>query len=434
MNSLPPAERTLRGEDGEASDLNIDSDVTRGQTLSEARENSFGETSGEINMADSSKTTTNAVLINNPGQNAATIDMPMLQMQKFLSMMSQAITQGQGGLPPQEAAPSMEPPVKKPRLTAPSTQVAPRQPPCPSDSEEEGEVSPHKQDSFEALDKLLDNMEGEGDSDEDGEAFRELQEFFKRDEKKGPPVDKRLAEVIAEGLKSPTNQEKIKSLVEAYPAPENLSLCVPRVNSEMWNRMQPGSRSNDLKLQNVQMGVLTALIATTQLMNSWMGSGEALSPKEMKIKTSHIIQLLSHAHLAISSRRKELIKPELGHTYKQLCGPNNPSTELLFGDNLAAKMKDMEDTANVTRKMAGYSYKGQPQKGSGFSQQQSSQHGGQYNSYRGKGGPRHPNKSTKQPFLRQQPYPNKGKGQWGRRNQHQNNHKSQGQGRQGHNY
>lgn len=310
---------------------------------------------------------------------------PLLQLQS--NMFMQAMKQG---LDSHNQVENLTP-VKRGTSSIPDHNLS-------EDSEEEGEIAesihtsvniaPTKSgDPFAGLDTLMDDNDQEGNEssgEDDAGMLGELAAFFKADEKKGPKIEATLADVIVQGLKSTPNHDKLKQLVETYPTPDNLPISVPKVNPELWAKMGTTSRSQDLKLQNIQLGVVKALVGTTQTLNSLL-KGEKMSTKEMKLKLSHIVQLLSNTHLCVSTRRKELIKPDLGQAYQRLCGHNSFPSDLLFGDDLATRIKEMDDTVKFTQKMGASC--------------QHSQRSHPYKSYSpkrgGKWGPKHANKSTK---------------------------------------
>ena len=67
--------------------------------------------------------------------------------------------------------------------------------------------------------------------------------------------------------------------------------------------------------------------------------------------TKDSFQLRQVAFTDASYRRLFLIKEDLKPTYKTLCDDANPITKNLFGDNLDAKMKEMEVMKRLSSKL-----------------------------------------------------------------------------------
>ena len=61
------------------------------------------------------------------------------------------------------------------------------------------------------------------------------------------------------------------------------------------------------------------------------------------------LALLGHTHIELLSRRRELIKPNLNNEYVSLCSPQTPITELLFGDDLQARMASIKAANKISQ-------------------------------------------------------------------------------------
>ena len=55
------------------------------------------------------------------------------------------------------------------------------------------------------------------------------------------------------------------------------------------------------------------------------------------------VLLMANANRVLNLRHREALKPELHTSYRYLCAPSNPITEL-FGDDLPKAVKDITDT------------------------------------------------------------------------------------------
>ena len=63
-------------------------------------------------------------------------------------------------------------------------------------------------------------------------------------------------------MTKPLHDEKLKSLMDQYPLPNNCeSLAVPKVNPEVWAKMTPPTRSKDIKSQKLENFLSKAMIS-----------------------------------------------------------------------------------------------------------------------------------------------------------------------------
>ena len=104
---------------------------------------------------------------------------------------------------------------------------------------------------------------------------------------------------------------------------------VPKVNSSIWDSLQPRTRYIDLKLQKV----LKSLIKGTTAFSTGLSD-----PKDNEQDS---LTCLANANFELNMLRHELIKPELNQRFSQRCKPTVPVTEYLFGNDLI-KQKGLE--------------------------------------------------------------------------------------------
>lgn len=68
-----------------------------------------------------------------------------------------------------------------------------------------------------------------------------------------PSIDKDLATILNGSMTKPLHDEKLKSLMDQHPLPNNCeSLAALKVNPEVWAKMTPPTRSKDIKLKRVE--------------------------------------------------------------------------------------------------------------------------------------------------------------------------------------
>ena len=75
--------------------------------------------------------------------------------------------------------------------------------------------------------------------------------------------------------------------------------------------------------------------------------------KEIKKLSTEAVSALSHAVSASCQQRKDAIKSELDSKFHSLCELAHPvSATQLFGDNLNAELKELDDSKNVHASIA----------------------------------------------------------------------------------
>ena len=72
---------------------------------------------------------------------------------------------------------------------------------------------------------------------------------------------------------------------------------------------------------------------------------------------SDAVALLGHAHIDLSHRRRESIKPHLNKDYAGLCASHVPITALLFGDDLQTQLNNIRASNRVSNTAVGNRHK-----------------------------------------------------------------------------
>ena len=71
---------------------------------------------------------------------------------------------------------------------------------------------------------------------------------------------------------------------------------------------------------------------------------------ELVTYNADALAMLGHIHMELLSHRRELIKPNLNKEYTSLCSPQTPITELLFGDDLQARMASIKAANKISQR------------------------------------------------------------------------------------
>lgn len=184
--------------------------------------------------------------------------------------------------------------------------------------------------SEEEVQNLLDGVSGgssnKNDNNEDAEdhdeILKELTATFRDEDKKGPPINKQLAEMANKRWGKKLEQEKMSSLLTKYDPPENcVDITVNRVNSEIWQSLNSFRKKADLRLANLQQAFQKATFATLTNADKLLRITDLSGPskKELLTNSIDIVALLGHAASEISLLRREQMKPALRPEFHALC-------------------------------------------------------------------------------------------------------------------
>ncbi|KAL3876194.1 hypothetical protein ACJMK2_034064, partial [Sinanodonta woodiana] len=186
---------------------------------------------------------------------------------------------------------------------------------------------------------------------EGNDIIQELSDFYEVQERCGLPIQESLAKVVNAGFRSQIAQDKFKDLNEKHLRPQNCqNLSVPKVNPEIWAKMNKSSKQMDAKLQKFQGTVAKSSVPLLRLMDELLHNkldGTTPNVNKLLADAGDVLRMLSSAFCDMSHKRKELIKPDLHYSFQSLCSPQNKVTDLLFGDDLSAKVKNIADAQQM---------------------------------------------------------------------------------------
>ena len=119
---------------------------------------------------------------------------------------------------------------------------------------------------------------------------------FKGTEKSGPAIDKGLADVVNEGLRSVGQSEEVKKLQEKFIRPSNVdNLQVPKVEPIIWRNLSDKGKAMDAAVQKFMPG-LTAIVQQLELINKHKKELKKIPVfKEIKKLSTEAVSALSHA-------------------------------------------------------------------------------------------------------------------------------------------
>ena len=178
------------------------------------------------------------------------------------------------------------------------------------------------------------------------------------EEKCGPGVAENLDKVVDKFLRTRLAEEKLKEKQSLYSRPKNCEAygAHPSKLEEIWQQLQPHTRSQDIRMQKVQNSLLKGLMPLTQLTNTLLQLPDSVSTesRESIVKQAlDSLTLIAQANGELNQRRREMIKPNLNQQFQQLCNDQVPITSWLFGDELAKTCQDISNTNRVSQKVSG---------------------------------------------------------------------------------
>ena len=170
--------------------------------------------------------------------------------------------------------------------------------------------------------------------------------------KTAPKVSEKLAKI--ENLRWLTKLDEtiLKEKSDKYLRPINCDRqIIPKVNPEIWGRLDRQTRGKDLKLSNLQttltkVGHITA--QTTDMMLKARAEDANVHVDNMVRMNADALALLGHLSFEISQRKREAIRPTLHEDYSTLCALHVPITNFFFGDELQTQLNHIRASNKIS--------------------------------------------------------------------------------------
>jgi len=220
-----------------------------------------------------------------------------------------------------------------------------------------GQHDNERHDLLDGLDQVSDS-----DADETDTFMEDLQQFFETGDSTAPDLETKMATIVNTSLRASVGEQKINDLCDRLLRPKNCDgLIVPKVNQEIWARLQRFTRNRDLAMQKIQSYMAKAMIPMLKAMQEMReviksGRGNTsrttLPTAQWLTMTSESFRVMALGFVKITNQRKEMIRPDLSENYRQLCSDQNKVTSFLFGDDLGKKIKEIEDSERVGNRVS----------------------------------------------------------------------------------
>ncbi|XP_028404120.1 uncharacterized protein LOC114526805 [Dendronephthya gigantea] len=203
---------------------------------------------------------------------------------------------------------------------------------------------------------------------ESSDLLSQIASDYNDDEDTSNDITEKLAEIVNNRFSAPLGEEKLKQKLGQYLRPNNCAkLPVPKVNPEIWMKLNRSATRQDLQVASIQRVIVKAGTALTQLAEILLtkpASGTS-GPDIGKLLTMNAdaLALLGHATHQLSMHRRQAIKPSLNKEYATLCSPHGPVTEFLFGDELQSQLNNIKASNKIGNTMTNSGSPRQPAKG-----------------------------------------------------------------------
>ena len=212
-----------------------------------------------------------------------------------------------------------------------------------------------KEDS-EETDKASEGEEREGEGSVPDPPSRQLEDmgYFKSLAGTSSKAEPKLTnEEIASGLDKilcdGLSREVSEQLAGKYDTPSNcLRLTVIPCNQEVYKTVSPPVQKRDAALQRIQGHLVKGLTALSQAFDS-VSCPQQVDTECAKKQMADAASLLAHTSHELDIFRRSCFRGEIKEEYNSLCTASYPVSGLLFGDNVADKIKAVNDSLKVTK-------------------------------------------------------------------------------------
>ena len=175
-------------------------------------------------------------------------------------------------------------------------------------------------------------------------------------EKTAPKVSEKLAKIVNLRWLNKLDETNLKEKSDKYLRPINCDRLItpkgpPKVNPEIWGRLDRQTRGKDLRLSNLQttltkVGNITAK-TTDMLLKARAEDGKVDVDNMVRMNTD-ALALLGHVSFELSQRRRDAIRPTLHKDYATLCTSHVPITNFLFGDELQTQLNHIRASNKIS--------------------------------------------------------------------------------------
>ncbi len=214
-----------------------------------------------------------------------------------------------------------------------------------------GPESGHGSDS----ETLLGARTSSDDKSEKDEFLDNLSRSFEDKEETSEAVQDKLESIITKRWHQKLTEKQLKEKTDKYARPENCkTLVAPRVNKEIWAKLERKIRGDDLKFSQPQKVLASAgsvIAQSTQLLLKAREENKAVNVEELIRMNADSLALLGHASGDLAQLRRDNIRPHLSEDFYSLCSNQVPVTDYLFGneDDLQTRISNITASNKISR-------------------------------------------------------------------------------------
>lgn len=170
----------------------------------------------------------------------------------------------------------------------------------------------------------------------------------------GPEVAQDLANALNRLISEGLPEDRINELMNTLVRPSNVQLNTVKVNTLIWQALQPSIRSQDIKMQKIHNLIMKGMVAGCGVAARLQQEAQAGSTMGQEFPNIlNCLALLAAAARETNFRRREIIRPGLSPEFANLCSQATPVTTQLFGDDLAQTMRDASETSRAGSRLRG---------------------------------------------------------------------------------
>jgi hypothetical protein len=242
---------------------------------------------------------------------------------------------------------------KKPRLATETSGPEEVEENQSSDEDTRALCGPSNADSVESSQTINARFEQDTVTDNCNDSLlSEIENGFSQEDDMGPAITEKLATIINKRWSEKLSDQNLKEKRDQHPRPDNCDrLVAPRINPEIWARIDHTAKQLDLRASTNQSNLAKAgvvLAKSTDKLLSLYQKDSKPEYWELITLNTDALALLGHASCEMSQRRRETLKPHLNKEYTTLCASHVPVTSLLFWDDLQGQLTNIRATNKVS--------------------------------------------------------------------------------------
>lgn len=180
----------------------------------------------------------------------------------------------------------------------------------------------------------------------------EISQDLEQEEEIGGSINQQLADIVNKRWSTKLIEAKQKEKMDKYPRPGNCEkFVVPRVNAEIWDKLDNKTKHNDLRATTTQklLAKVGSILSITTDKLLQMRNTDSPEVEQIITMNTDALALLGHTMCELSTRRRDAIKPNLHKDYSSLCASHVPVTTHLFGDNLQTQLNDIRASNKISK-------------------------------------------------------------------------------------